>query len=40
MVHLAKIAFEKYLIRNMKKGPSAPGYEKYLLKALRMERLK
>jgi len=38
-VHLAKIAFEKYFIRKMKKGTSEPVYEKYLLKALGIERL-
>jgi len=39
-VHLAKIAFEKYFIRKMKKGTSEPLYEKYILKALKIERLK
>ncbi len=39
-VHLAKIAFEKYFIRKMKKGSAEPIYEKYVLKALRIERLK
>ena len=38
-VHLAKIAFEKYFIRKMKKGTSEPVYEKYVLKALGIERL-
>jgi len=38
-VHLAKIAFEKYFIRKMKKGTSEPVYEKYILKALGIERL-
>jgi len=38
-VHLAKIAFEKYFLRKMKKGTSEPIYEKYVLKALRIERL-
>jgi sulfide:quinone oxidoreductase len=38
-VHLAKIAFEKYFIRKMKKGSSEPIYEKYILKALGIERL-
>ncbi len=31
-VHMAKIAFEKYFIRKMKKGTSEPIYEKYILK--------
>jgi sulfide:quinone oxidoreductase len=39
LVHLAKIAFEKYFIRKMKKGTSEPLYEKYILKALGIERL-
>ncbi len=39
-VHLAKIAFEKYFIRKMKKGTSEPLYEKVVLKALGIERLK
>ncbi|HHC71671.1 MAG TPA: NAD(P)/FAD-dependent oxidoreductase [Thiotrichales bacterium] len=39
-VHLAKIAFEKYFIRKMKKGSSEPVFEKYLLKALGISRLK
>ena len=29
-VHLAKIAFEKYFMRKMKKGTSEPFYEKYV----------
>jgi len=39
-VHTAKIAFEKYFIRKMKKGTSEPLYEKYMLKAMGIERLK
>jgi len=38
-VHLAKIAFEKYFIRKMKKGTSEPIYEKYILKMLGIEKL-
>jgi sulfide:quinone oxidoreductase len=38
-VHLAKIGFEKYFLRKMKTGNSEPVYEKYLLKALGIERL-
>ena len=38
-VHLAKIAFERYFIRKMKKGTSEPVYERYILKALGIERL-
>jgi sulfide:quinone oxidoreductase len=39
-VHLAKIAFEKYFLRKMKKGTSEPVYEKYVLKALGVTRLR
>ena len=38
-VHLAKIGFEKYFLRKMKTGNSEPIYEKYVLKALGIERL-
>ena len=39
-VHLAKIAFEKYFLAKMKSGNTEPLYEKYVLKALGIERLK
>jgi sulfide:quinone oxidoreductase len=39
-VHLAKVAFEKYFIRKMKKGTSEPLYEKYVMSALGIEKLK
>jgi sulfide:quinone oxidoreductase len=38
-VHLAKIAFEKYFMRKMRTGSSEPIYEKYVLKALGINRL-
>jgi len=38
-VHAAKIAFEKYFIRKMKKGNTDPIYEKYFLKMLGIEKL-
>ncbi len=38
-VHLAKVAFEKYFMHKMKSGTSEPIYEKYVLKALGIERL-
>jgi sulfide:quinone oxidoreductase len=38
-VHLAKVAFEKYFMHKMKTGNSEPVYEKYVLKALGIERL-
>ena len=40
MMHLAKIAFEKFFIRNMKTGNSEPSYQKYIFKMLGIERLK
>lgn len=39
-VHLAKIAFEKYFLYKMRRGTSEPIYEKYVMKALGIERLK
>ncbi|WP_029922535.1 NAD(P)/FAD-dependent oxidoreductase [Nevskia soli] len=39
-VHLAKIAFEKYFISKMKSGNTEPVFEKYVLKALGIVRLK
>jgi len=39
-VHLAKVAFEKYFIKKMKKGTSEHLYEKYILKALGIEKLR
>ncbi|BBB23349.1 sulfide-quinone reductase [Abyssogena phaseoliformis symbiont OG214] len=40
IIHLAKIAFEKFFIRNMKTGNSEPAYQKYIFKMLGIERLK
>jgi sulfide:quinone oxidoreductase len=39
-VHYAKVAFEKYFLLKMKRGTSEPIYEKYVLRALGIERLK
>ncbi len=39
-VHYAKIAFEKYFIRKMKKGVSEPFYEKKVLTMLGLHKLK
>ncbi len=39
-VHLAKVAFEKYFMRKMKKGTAEPVYEKHVLKALGILKLK
>jgi sulfide:quinone oxidoreductase len=38
-VHLAKIAFEKYFIRKIKKGTSEPIYEKYVFGLLGINRI-
>lgn len=39
-VHVAKIAFEKYFLYKMRNGISEPIYEKYVMKALGIERIK
>lgn len=39
-VHLAKVAFEKYFLKKMKKGSTENLYEKYLLKALGIQKLR
>jgi sulfide:quinone oxidoreductase len=39
-VHLAKIAFEKYFLRKMRKGTTEPLYEKYLLGVMGIKKLK
>ena len=39
-VHLAKVAFEKYFIKKMKKGTTENLYEKYILKALGIGKLR
>ena len=38
-VHVAKVAFEKYFLRKMRKGTSEHIFEKYVLKSLGIERL-
>ncbi len=38
-VHVAKVAFEKYFMRKMKKGTSDPLYEKYVLKMLGIKKI-
>jgi sulfide:quinone oxidoreductase len=38
-VHLAKIAYEKYFLYKMKTGSSEPIYEKFMLKAVGIQRL-
>lgn len=39
-VHLAKVAFEKYFLRKMTKGVSEPFYEKMVMNALGIVKLK
>jgi len=39
-VHLAKIAFEKYFMRKMKKGSSEPVFEKMVMNAMGIMKLK
>jgi sulfide:quinone oxidoreductase len=38
-VHLAKVAYEKYFMRKLKKGSSEPIYEKYIMGLLGIKRL-
>lgn len=40
LVHVAKIAFEKYFLRKVRSGVSEPIYEKYGLKLLGIDKLK
>ena len=39
-VHYTKLAFEKYFLRKVRKGISEPVYERYVLKAMGLERLR
>ena len=39
-VHVAKVAFEKYHMRKVHSGGTDPGYEKFLLKLIGIEKLK
>ncbi|MBN2752362.1 MAG: hypothetical protein JXQ84_06605, partial [Rhodospirillaceae bacterium] len=39
-VHVAKIAFEKYFLHKIRAGTSEPIFEKYVLKALGITKLK
>lgn len=39
-VHLAKVAFEKYFLRKVRKGTPEPTIEKYIMKMLGVEKLK
>jgi len=39
-VHLAKVGFEKYFLRKMKKGTTEPLYEKYVLDMMGVKKLK
>ena len=39
-VHFAKVAFEKYHLRKVRNGGTDPGYERFLLKLVGIEKLK
>jgi sulfide:quinone oxidoreductase len=39
-VHLAKVAFEKYFLRKVRKGLAEPIYERLILKAIGVNRLR
>ena len=38
-VHVAKVAFEKYFLRKVRKGRSEPVYERFVMKTLRIPKL-
>jgi sulfide:quinone oxidoreductase len=38
-VHTAKVAFEKYFLRKIRKGISEPIYESYILKLMGIDKL-
>ncbi len=39
-VHLAKVAFEKYFLRKIRRGESEPFYERFLLDRLNIAKIK
>jgi sulfide:quinone oxidoreductase len=39
-VHLAKVAFEKYFMRKVRRGESEPFYERYLMNKLNIKKIK
>ena len=39
-VHLAKVAFEKYFLRKIRRGESEPFYERFLLDKLNIAKIK
>jgi len=39
-VHFAKIAFEKYFLRKIRRGESEPFYERHVLETLGIRKLK
>jgi sulfide:quinone oxidoreductase len=39
-VHYAKVGFEKYFMRTMRRGESEPFYERFLLERLKLRKIK
>ena len=39
-VHMAKVGFEKYFLRKVRNGSSEPGYERFLMKTIGVNRLR
>ena len=39
-VHVAKVAFEKYFLRKLRRGRSEPVYERFVMKTLRIPKLR
>ena len=38
-MHLAKVAYEKYFLRKMRRGESEPFYEKFIMDRLGIRRI-
>ncbi len=39
-VHVAKVAFEKYFLRKVRRGSAEPAFERYVMSAIGIERLR
>lgn len=39
-MHLAKVAFEKYFLRKVRKGTSEPAYERIVMKVLGIDKFR
>ena len=39
-MHYAKIGFEKYFLRKIRRGESEPFYERFILETLKLRKIK